>query len=138
MGLVGSGPCCTCHGLLLGPAGRVVDFVEKPSGEALKRMANHSMHATEESPFEASMGVYVFKTETLVRSRGAACAAWQPRLCLPMPAPAGEHRLVLRCLARPDEAARAVEVASCRRAQRRLTSGCQGACAAAGRLLGVP
>ena len=38
------------------PAGEVEEFVEKPSGNALERMANCSRNSTEACPFEASHG----------------------------------------------------------------------------------
>ena len=54
----------------LSPAGEVEEFVEKPSGNALERMANCSRNSTEACPFEASMGVYVFNRQALVSCRG--------------------------------------------------------------------
>ncbi len=42
-------------------AGEVESFVEKPSGDRLEVLAHASKHATQEFPFEASMGIYVFK-----------------------------------------------------------------------------
>ena len=52
------------------PAGEVEEFVEKPSGSALERMANCSRNSTEACPFEASMGVYVFNRQALVSCLG--------------------------------------------------------------------
>uniref|UniRef100_A0A061RS02 glucose-1-phosphate adenylyltransferase n=1 Tax=Tetraselmis sp. GSL018 TaxID=582737 RepID=A0A061RS02_9CHLO len=45
--------------------GRVTAFVEKPGEEALEQMAHASSYSTAEEPFEASMGVYVFRREVL-------------------------------------------------------------------------
>ncbi|KAK9828450.1 hypothetical protein WJX72_000056 [[Myrmecia] bisecta] len=45
--------------------GLVTDFAEKPSGDKLDSMAHASKHATPEDPFEASMGIYIFKREVL-------------------------------------------------------------------------
>jgi hypothetical protein len=42
-------------------AGVVESFVEKPTGDRLEMLAHASKHATPEFPFEASMGIYVFK-----------------------------------------------------------------------------
>jgi glucose-1-phosphate adenylyltransferase len=46
--------------------GLVGDFTEKPTGKRLEEMAHASKHASSDDPFEASMGVYVFKSEVLV------------------------------------------------------------------------
>lgn len=52
--------------------GRVIDFSEKPKGDALKQMAvdttalGLSPDEAEKSPYIASMGIYVFKREVLV------------------------------------------------------------------------
>jgi glucose-1-phosphate adenylyltransferase len=52
--------------------GRVVDFSEKPKGEALKRMQVDTTtlgldaEQAKKSPYIASMGIYVFKREVLV------------------------------------------------------------------------
>ena len=35
--------------------------MEKPTGDRLEMLAHASKHATPEFPFEASMGIYVFK-----------------------------------------------------------------------------
>jgi len=40
--------------------------MEKPTGERLESMAHASKHATPTAPFEASMGVYIFKRDVLV------------------------------------------------------------------------
>ena len=40
--------------------------MEKPSGEALHNWKGVSKNSTEQNPFEASMGIYVFKREALV------------------------------------------------------------------------
>lgn len=51
----------------MGPfAGLVTHFIEKPTGSRLESMAHASKHATPSSPFEASMGIYVFKSNVLV------------------------------------------------------------------------
>ena len=41
-------------------------FIEKPTGSRLESMAHASKHATPGDPFEASMGVYIFKRDVLV------------------------------------------------------------------------
>jgi ADP-glucose pyrophosphorylase len=46
-------------------AGLVTHFHEKPSGARLDSMAHASKHATPDDPFEASMGIYVFKRDVL-------------------------------------------------------------------------
>lgn len=52
--------------------GRVVDFYEKPKGDALKEMQvdttilGLSPQEAKEKPYIASMGIYVFKKETLI------------------------------------------------------------------------
>lgn len=54
-------------------AGRVVDFSEKPKGEELKQMAVDTSilglrpEEAKENPYIASMGIYVFKKEILVK-----------------------------------------------------------------------
>ena len=52
-----------CGGLTDGTAhaGLVESFVEKPTGDRLEMLVHASKHATPEFPFEASMGIYVFK-----------------------------------------------------------------------------
>lgn len=40
--------------------------MEKPTGSRLESMAHASKHATPSAPFEASMGVYIFKRDVLV------------------------------------------------------------------------
>ena len=40
--------------------------MEKPSGDRLEVLAHASKHATSEFPFEASMGIYVFKCAPLL------------------------------------------------------------------------
>lgn len=40
--------------------------MEKPSGDRLEVLAHASKHATAEFPFEASMGIYVFKRAPLL------------------------------------------------------------------------
>ncbi|KAK9844020.1 hypothetical protein WJX81_002055 [Elliptochloris bilobata] len=47
-------------------SGVVESFVEKPTGDRLEVLAHASKHATPEFPFEASMGIYVFKRKALV------------------------------------------------------------------------
>ena len=49
-----------------GFAGLVTHFMEKPTGSRLESMAHASKHATPNAPFEASMGVYIFKRDVLV------------------------------------------------------------------------
>jgi glucose-1-phosphate adenylyltransferase len=55
------------------PTGRVVDFREKPKGDALKEMQVDTtilgLNAEEakQSPYIASMGIYVFKKEALIK-----------------------------------------------------------------------
>jgi len=52
--------------------GRVIDFLEKPKGEALKKMAVNteilglSPEEAQKNPYIASMGIYVFKKEVLI------------------------------------------------------------------------
>ena len=48
-------------------AGRISVFREKPNGDELQMMKSVSKNATEQDPFEASMGIYVFKRDVLVR-----------------------------------------------------------------------
>lgn len=45
--------------------GQVTAFAEKPERETLDQMAHASMYSTAEEPFEASMGIYVFRREVL-------------------------------------------------------------------------
>lgn len=47
-------------------AGRISLFYEKPTGDDLDKVRSVSQNATEENPFEASMGIYVFKRDVLV------------------------------------------------------------------------
>ena len=47
-------------------AGRISLFYEKPTGDDLDKVRSVSRNATEENPFEASMGIYVFKRDVLV------------------------------------------------------------------------
>ncbi len=55
------------------PTGRVVDFCEKPKGEALKAMQvdttllGLNAEQAKESPYIASMGIYVFKKDVLIK-----------------------------------------------------------------------
>ncbi|NJM46286.1 MAG: glucose-1-phosphate adenylyltransferase, partial [Alkalinema sp. RU_4_3] len=55
------------------PSGRVIDFSEKPKGDALKEMQVDTtlLGLTQEeakaSPYIASMGIYVFKKEALIK-----------------------------------------------------------------------
>ncbi len=57
----------------LDETGRVIDFSEKPKGDALKAMQvdtqllGLSPEAAKQSPYIASMGIYVFKRETLIK-----------------------------------------------------------------------
>ncbi len=57
----------------LDATGRVIDFSEKPKGDALKAMQvdtqllGLSPEAAQKSPYIASMGIYVFKRETLIK-----------------------------------------------------------------------
>lgn len=64
----------TAFGLMkIDGSGRVIDFSEKPKGEALDRMRvdttvlGLSAQEATQSPFIASMGIYVFKKEVLVQ-----------------------------------------------------------------------
>lgn len=43
------------------------EFEEKPSKDRLEALAKRSRHASEEDPFEASMGIYMFRREVLER-----------------------------------------------------------------------
>ena len=53
--------------LMLAPcAGEISDFHEKPTGSELERLKSVSKNATEQNPYEASMGIYVFKRDALV------------------------------------------------------------------------
>mmetsp|Transcript_18382 Transcript_18382/g.51509 ORF Transcript_18382/g.51509 Transcript_18382/m.51509 type:complete len:504 (+) Transcript_18382:245-1756(+) len=45
--------------------GQVTAFVEKPELKVLDQMAHSSIHSTAERPFEASMGIYVFRRDVL-------------------------------------------------------------------------
>ncbi len=47
-------------------AGCISLFYEKPTGDDLDKVRSVSENATEENPFEASMGIYVFKRDVLV------------------------------------------------------------------------
>ena len=47
-------------------AAGISGFMEKPSGDALHDWKGVSKNATEQDPFEASMGIYVFKRDVLV------------------------------------------------------------------------
>ena len=61
--------------------GRIVDFSEKPKGEALDRMRvdtsvlGLSPQEAQEKPFIASMGIYVFKKEVMSHLLRANCRA---------------------------------------------------------------
>ena len=48
-------------------AGLVTDFEEKPSAERMQQLEGVSRNATAEDPFEASMGIYMFKRDVLIR-----------------------------------------------------------------------
>ncbi|MCP6757890.1 MAG: glucose-1-phosphate adenylyltransferase [Fischerella sp. CENA71] len=54
-------------------SGRVVDFSEKPKGEALKKMQvdttvlGLSQEESEQQPYIASMGIYIFKKDVLIK-----------------------------------------------------------------------
>ncbi len=54
-------------------SGRVIDFSEKPKGEALKKMAVDTTilgldkYQAEKQPYIASMGIYVFKKDVLIK-----------------------------------------------------------------------
>jgi glucose-1-phosphate adenylyltransferase len=54
-------------------SGRVIDFSEKPKGEALKKMAVDTTilgldkYQAENQPYIASMGIYVFKKDVLIK-----------------------------------------------------------------------
>jgi len=60
-------------------AGVVESFVEKPTGDRLEMLAHASKHATPEFPFEASMGIYVFKC---AHARIFPAAGPGPMLCV--------------------------------------------------------
>ena len=45
----------------------VTDFEEKPSTERMQQLEGVSKNATEEDPFEASMGIYMFKRDVLIK-----------------------------------------------------------------------
>jgi len=47
-------------------AGCISLFYEKPTVDDLDKVRSVSKNATEENPFEASMGIYVFKRDVLV------------------------------------------------------------------------
>ena len=47
--------------------------MEKPSGDALHEWKGVSKNATQQDPFEASMGIYVFKRDVLVSRNLALC-----------------------------------------------------------------
>lgn len=53
------------------PAG-ISLFQEKPSGDDLANLKAVSKNATEQDPFEVSMGIYVFKRDVLVRKPDTA------------------------------------------------------------------
>ena len=57
----------------LAAAGEVESFVEKPSGDRLEVLAHASKHATAEFPFEASMGIYVFKCAPFALPAASPC-----------------------------------------------------------------
>ena len=60
-------------------AGCISLFYEKPTGDDLDKVRSVSKNATEENPFEASMGIYVFKRDVLVSLHCALLfpAPWQ-------------------------------------------------------------
>jgi ADP-glucose pyrophosphorylase len=82
--ILAEGVACHLHGhRLIGDAsevllnawnmalpGMVTDFEEKPSTERLKSLERVSKHATAEDPFEASIGIYMFRREVLERLLG--------------------------------------------------------------------
>ncbi len=45
----------------------VTDFEEKPSTERMQQLEGVSKNATAEDPFEASMGIYMFKRDVLIK-----------------------------------------------------------------------
>lgn len=47
-------------------AGCISMFYEKPTGDDLDKVRSVSKNATKQDPFEASMGIYVFKRDVLV------------------------------------------------------------------------
>ncbi|KAK9914771.1 hypothetical protein WJX75_000324 [Coccomyxa subellipsoidea] len=49
------------------PDGQVREFQEKPSKDRLQALEGGSKNATTEDPFEASMGIYMFRREVLER-----------------------------------------------------------------------
>ena len=62
--------CCAFTTLKL--AGCISMFEEKPSGDKLADLKAVSKNATEQDPFEVSMGIYVFKRDVLVSFSVAA------------------------------------------------------------------
>lgn len=58
----------------------MTDFEEKPSSNRLAQLEGVSQNATGEDPFEASMGIYMFKREVLERllDRHSASANSKP------------------------------------------------------------
>lgn len=47
--------------------GAVLNFVEKPSEASMRKFADGSIKCTPDRPFEASLGIYVFRSEVLQR-----------------------------------------------------------------------
>lgn len=56
-------------------SGCITQFHEKPTGDDLAKLKSVSKNATEQNPFEASMGIYVFKRDVLVSPAATAAAA---------------------------------------------------------------
>jgi glucose-1-phosphate adenylyltransferase len=79
-------------------SGRVIDFSEKPRGEALKAMQvdttllGLSPQKAEENPYIASMGIYVFKKEALTNLLNAYPSATDFGKEI-IPASSGDHNL---------------------------------------------
>lgn len=69
----------TGFGLMkINDTGRVVDFSEKPTGEALRKMQvdtttlGLSAEAAQDQPYIASMGIYIFKRDVLIDLLGSS------------------------------------------------------------------
>lgn len=62
------------------PAGCISRFHEKPSGDDLASLKDVSKNATEQDPFEVSMGIYVFKRDVLVSLSAAVTLSCRHQL----------------------------------------------------------
>ena len=56
-------------------AGMVEQFEEKPSAEGLAQLEGVSKNSSAEDPFEASMGIYMFKREVLPLPNLPGCSS---------------------------------------------------------------